>query len=128
MRWHDPNWKEAAREYHIVRGNRPSVVEIDADHLNRLRQLLDDDVSIDRFWVEVNTIRGRAAWSTVEASAYQLRSAFSALSEPSAQRRLFEFSETQVRDIAKRLTRRPWSEGQIKALLKMWETGRENKL
>jgi len=41
--------------------------------LQRLRRLLDDDVSFGCAWHELNTIRGRAAASTIEALMMGLR-------------------------------------------------------
>jgi hypothetical protein len=109
--------------------NRP----IDPD-IVKLRKLLDDSVSIERVWDELNK-RSAAPKATVEALAYQLRGGFAALSEPSARRRLFELNKSQVLEIANRLTRErwgkfengekpfrvpPWSETEIKALIKTW--------
>jgi hypothetical protein len=49
-----------------------------------------------------------AAISTVEALAYQLRGGVETLRDPEAQRRLRELDETQVREIANRLTKWRW--------------------
>jgi len=50
----------------------------------------------------------RATNSTVEALAYQLRGGVNALREPSAQRRLSELDDAQMREIAQRLTKSRW--------------------
>jgi len=84
---------------------------------------------------ELNGIKGRAAASTVEALAYQLRGGVNSLREPSAQRRLSELDEIQAREIANRLTRPrwgkskngetpskvpPWSQSEIDTFVEMW--------
>jgi hypothetical protein len=67
--------------------------------------------------------------ATLEALAYQLRGGPAALRDPSAQRRLFELSETQVKEIAERLTKAnldgtakvpPWDETEITAIVDLW--------
>jgi hypothetical protein len=83
----------------------------------------------------INEQHARAAASTVEALAYQLRAGPSALREPSAQRRLSEFDERQVRRFCKRLTKErwgvsnnggppprvpPWKPAEVKSLVALW--------
>lgn len=74
----------------------------------------------------------RAAESTVEALAYQLHAGTDALREASAQRRLAELDEAQMRGIAGRLTRArwgksdtpqrvpPWAESEIETFIETW--------
>lgn len=69
----------------------------------RLRRLLDDDVSLDRAWRELNDRPQRAAESTVEALMYSLRSGISALARADTVRRLSELSDTQMREVAVRV-------------------------
>jgi hypothetical protein len=73
--------------------------------LESLRKLLDDDVSLERAWHELNAerLRGRAAESSVEALMFSLRSGVSALKRPDTLRRLSELSEAQLREVAVRL-------------------------
>ena len=70
----------------------------------------------------------RAAASAVEALAYQLRDGVKALRDPSTLRRIAELSEPQMREIAKRLTKRvpPWQADEINIFIKIWGTSNGN--
>ena len=57
MTWKDKNWKEAARDYHAQRGGSRTVIEIEPARLRRLRQLLNDSVSLERAWHELCDFR-----------------------------------------------------------------------
>jgi hypothetical protein len=76
-----------------------------------------------------------ASSSTVEALAYQLRGGVCALRDSSAQRRLSELDELQMREIANRLIKPrwgksvagepssnmpPWSSVEIETILETW--------
>src|SRR3954452_18957092 len=50
-------WRQAAREYHAVRGNRVLIVETPPEKLARLRRLLRDDVSFAAAFNELNDSR-----------------------------------------------------------------------
>jgi hypothetical protein len=63
--------------------------------------------SLDALWHHLNR-RPATPQSTVEALAYQLRGGVDALRDPSALRRLSELGETQMREIADRLTKWRW--------------------
>jgi len=123
MSW-DEGWKRAARDYHAARNGRAAVAEIDADKLSQLRRLLADDVSLERAWTELNTIKGRAAKSTVEALAFHLRGGADVLREPSALRRISQLSEQQLRDIVERLKKEhwgpPWKQDEIETFIRIW--------
>jgi len=101
----------------------------------RARRLLAPDISLERAWCELNNQRGRAAASTVEALAYQLRAGPSALREPSAQHRLAQLDERQMREFCGRLTKErwglskngelpprvpPWKPDEIESLAQLW--------
>src|SRR5262245_15878308 len=96
--------------------------------LERLRHLLDDNVSLDRAWHELNAERlhGRAAESTVEALVYQLRKGGAELSEPNVRRRLFELSEQQLHEVSTRLQKfqpyiaRAWTPSEVEVLVQLW--------
>jgi hypothetical protein len=129
MSWKDKSWKEAAREYHAQRGKSRTVIEIEPERRRSLRQLLSDDVSLERAWHEVNTahLRGRAAQSTVEALMFSLRElGTKALDEPDTQRRISELSEEQLHEVGARLQRlkpeiaRAWSAEEIEQLAAAW--------
>jgi hypothetical protein len=72
-------------------------------------RLWDSAASLDSLWAQLNTVRGRAAATTVEALAHQLRGGLSALRNPTAQRRLSQLDETQLREICARLEKTRWS-------------------
>jgi hypothetical protein len=55
----DPGWAKAAPEYHKARGDRVLIVETRPEQLARLRELSDDNGSLDRLWHELNDARGR---------------------------------------------------------------------
>jgi hypothetical protein len=72
--------------------------------LEKLRRLLDDDVSIERAWSELNKPTNDAAASTLEALMFSLRErGTAALAEPETRRRLAALSTTQVQVILARL-------------------------
>lgn len=90
------------------------------------RALIDDNVSIERAYAEINR-RDQAAASTVEALMYSLRERGpSALQEPTTQRRLSEMNETQLREVCERLQKlkphiaRAWSPEETAVLLLTW--------
>src|SRR5262245_8467170 len=94
-------------------------------------RLIDPSVSFDRARRDLNAVKGRAASSTVEALAYQLRDGVRALREPSAQQRLSEFNEEQMREFVERLTKErwnksgtarvpPWAPEEIETLVEVW--------
>jgi hypothetical protein len=97
-------------------------------HLERLRKLLDDDVSLTEAWYELNVAqwRSRAADSTVEALVYQLRKGGAVFGEPSARRRLSELSEHQLHEVSTRLQKfrphiaRAWTSSEVELLVQMW--------
>jgi hypothetical protein len=70
--WDAPGWKAAAAEYHD--NSHQSVATIEPERQQRLRRLVDNDVSRERAWSELNgqRRRGEAAATTVEALAYSL--------------------------------------------------------
>jgi hypothetical protein len=72
--------------------------------LEKLRRLLDDDVSLERAWEELNKPTDHAAASTVEALMFSLRErGVAALAEAETRRRLAALSTTQVQVILARL-------------------------
>jgi hypothetical protein len=126
--WDNPGWKEAARQYHETRGNRPPIVETEPERLARLRRLLADNISLDRAWGELNQHqRVDAPQTTVEALMFSLRRGVGALAdEPATQRRLSELSEEQVCEVYARVQKfKPriapaWSEPDADVLLVLW--------
>jgi hypothetical protein len=96
--------------------------------IQRTRRLLDDGISLDRAWAETNSLKGRAANSTLEALMFSLRSGVSALKEPDTRRRLAELSDEQVLEVGGRLQRlkpeiaRAWTADELEALMQLRET------
>jgi hypothetical protein len=70
--------------------------QTDNAEILRARRLLDEKVSVERVWFEIQASRGRAVASTVEALIYSLRAGGAALACPHARRRLSELSEAQL--------------------------------
>jgi transposase len=96
-------------------------------HLELLRQLMRDDISLERAWHELNAahVRGRAAQSTVEALMFSLRSGgLKALDEPDTQHRISELSEEQLHEVGGRLQAlkivRAWTAADIERLVETW--------
>ena len=75
-----------------------------ADELTRLRELMADNVMLERAWHEIKRPTDRAAASTVEALMLALRErGAAALAEPECQKRLANISTAQMRDVLARL-------------------------
>src|SRR5262249_22599419 len=85
--WNAQSWKEAAKRYHRDRAGRPLIVEIEPEHLKRLRRLMDPATSLERAWNEISRKNGNAPQASVEALMFSLRSrGTKALVEPAVQR------------------------------------------
>ena len=125
--WAAPGWREAALEYHKARDGRVSIVPYAPEHLARLRRLMDDNVSLDRAWDELNRRADGAAASTVEALVYGLREGLVALSKnPDRLRRLSELNAEQLCAVCERLQNfqshiaPAWTPNEVKALIAIW--------
>src|SRR5262249_41391406 len=57
--WDGEGWKKAARWYHENQQGRTLIVETDPEQIKRLRQLLTDDVTLDRALRELNAQENR---------------------------------------------------------------------
>ena len=122
--WAAPGWREASLEYHKHRGGRVSTTSYAPKHLARLRRLMDDDVSLDRAWHELNA---GAAASTVEALVFGLRDGLAALPKnPDRLRRLSELNAEQLCAVCERLQNfqshiaPAWTPNEVKALIAIW--------
>jgi len=98
-----------------------------AQPLARLRALLDDSVSLDRAYAEINTHRHRAAVSTIEALMLALRErGTAALAEGPVRQRLAQLNEEQVVKVGDRLqtllprVAKAWSADEVRQLLEAW--------
>jgi len=125
--WDGPGWRAAAAEYHNK--NYQSAAKIEAERLRRLRHLMDNDVSLERAWSELNDQRrrGDAAAAKVEALVYSLRRGVDALAEPDTARRLPELSDEQLLQVGERLRRlkpqiaRAWAADEVAVLMQVRE-------
>jgi hypothetical protein len=95
-----------------------------APKLQRLRRLLEDDVSFERAWHELNLIPGRAAASTIEALMLGLREGgVAALKERKVLERLAHLDKQQTAEVVGRLQglkpeiARAWADDEISALM-----------
>ena len=130
--WDPPSWKEAAADYHEARNGRPSIVEIEPEKLRQLRKLMDDGISLERVWDDINrAARARynaAPQPTEEALMYSLRErGVKALAESATQRRLSKLSDAQMIEVGERLRRlkpkiaRAWSADEVATLIQFRE-------
>src|SRR5262249_61260269 len=87
-----PGGQGAPADYHK---NRQSAAKIEPERLQRLRRLMDEDVSLERGWSELNDQRlpGEAAAMTVEALMFCLRRGDGARKDPATQQRLSALSK-----------------------------------
>jgi hypothetical protein len=132
--WGDESWKRAARSYHVARRGTRAVlsVQTEPDKLKRIRRLMAGDISLDRAYAELaGQAADGAARFTLEALAHQLRGGVDALRNPTAQRRLDQLDESQLREICDRLGKErwnldgkrkcpPWPAADVQALMKIW--------
>jgi hypothetical protein len=96
-------------------------------HIERLRQLLEANVSLERVWSEVSRPPpGRAAYRTVEALMFALRDGIDALKHPDNQRCLGELNDKQMQEVAARVQKfmphiaPAWKPVDVQALLALW--------
>jgi hypothetical protein len=102
---------------------------------DRLRQLLGNDVSLERAWHELSSLRDRAAASIVEALMFALRErGIAALTEPKIRGWLSECDDRQVAEIGDRLQKlkpevlrlgkgklhRGWTAEEVESLVQTW--------
>jgi hypothetical protein len=95
--------------------------------LERLRRLMDDDVSIERAWHEINHPTDRAAASTLEALMLALRErGAAALAEGPVRQRLAQLDRAQVLHVGDRLQRlqphiaNAWTPAEVRQLFTTW--------
>jgi hypothetical protein len=94
------------------------------------RRLLDDSVSLQRAHAEIvaHHFKGRAADSTLEALAFQLRAGVGVLKEPDVRRRLSELSDAQFLEVTARVRRHKpeiapiWADNDVRTLMQLRET------
>jgi hypothetical protein len=59
--WSGPSWREAARQYQAARAGRLLITETEPQRLSWLRELLVNEISLDRAWRELNELSRQAA-------------------------------------------------------------------
>jgi hypothetical protein len=125
--WDAPVWREAALEYHEARGNRVSIAPYTPEAIARLRRLMDDGVSLDRAWHELNSVRNRpAASATLEALVFSLRRGAQELLQPDTRRRLSELAEGQLEAVCHRVQNfkpaiaQAWPPDDVGLLISTW--------
>jgi hypothetical protein len=101
--WDTPGWREAAIAYHKDRGDRVGIAPYTPEAIARLRRLMDDSVSLDRAWHELNIRNRPAASATLEALVFSLRRGVQELLQPDTRRRLSELAEDQVEGVCHRI-------------------------
>ena len=100
--------------------------QLESAEILRARRLLDENVSLERAWSEMQASRGRAASSTVEALVFSLRAGGTALAFPDARRRLAELAEAQLHEVSARLQTfqpkiaRAWTPVEVELLVGIW--------
>jgi hypothetical protein len=90
------------------------------DRNSRLRNLLDDNVSIDAAytWIMNERHKDAAPQVMIEALVFSLHECgTAALAEPNAQRRIGAISEQQLHEVSGRLK---WPEADIECLVEQW--------
>src|SRR5262249_23748811 len=98
--------------------------------LERLRRLMDNDVSIERAWHKIDP-NDRAAESTVEALMFSLRRGINELTQPSTLRRLSTLDEYQLEDVClcvqafQQRIAPAWSAADVDLLISAWRKFRE---
>jgi hypothetical protein len=100
--------------------------------IERLRRLMEPDVTLERAWLETNhpwRAEGRAAESTVFALMQGLRErGTAALEEAAVRQRLAQLSDQQLLEVGDRLQRlkpeiaRAWNADEVEALMRTRET------
>jgi hypothetical protein len=117
------SFREACRRADAAQQRKPVDQRIE-----RLRRLIEPDVTLERAWSETNhswRVEGRAADSTVEALMFSLRSrGTAALEEPAIRQRLAQLSEQHLLEVGDRFQRlrpeiaRAWTADEVKQLLR----------
>jgi hypothetical protein len=102
--WNSPTWRQAAADYHRARAGHILIAEIPPEDLARLRRLMNDDVSLERAWAEINhAARERyneAPEATYNAVVYELRThGLPQLKNQNCQRRLSHLSTAQLKNL-----------------------------
>jgi hypothetical protein len=116
-------FEAACRQADAKASSQPIPVEI-----QRARRLLEDRISLEGAYSQINSRKGRAANSTVDALVFSLRSGVKEIEDKDVRRRLSELSDQQLHEVGDLLQRlrseiaRAWSADEIEALMLLRET------
>jgi hypothetical protein len=106
------------------RGDEKRRRQVEPERLPQFSGLLDDSVSIERAWSELNQWRRDGApQTTVEALMFSLRDGVGALGRSATLRNLSELSDAQLREVAVRVQKfkpeiaQPWGSEDVKVLI-----------
>jgi len=105
--WDGESWEKAARWYHENGQGRTLIVETDPEQIKRFRQLLTDDVTLDRALRELNAQENRPTPQvTIEAIWHAVRErGLDTLNEPATRERLARCDAAALAQIDQRITR-----------------------
>ena len=117
-------------EHACRKADRKAAARPQDHRLERLRRLLESEVSLERAWHE----RGddQAPQALVEALVYGLRRGVEELTKPDALRGLSQLSQAQLLEVCERLQNfKPsiataWTPEEVDALAELWSNVRDN--
>jgi hypothetical protein len=113
-------------EHACRKADRKAAARPQDHRLERLRRLLESEVSLERAWHELNRGDGQAPQATVEALVYGLRRGVEELTKPDALRGLSQLSQAQLLEVCERLQNfKPsiataWTPEEVDALAELW--------
>jgi len=103
--WAATSWREAAIDYHKLRGKRASIVSYTPEEIGRLRRLMDDNISRERAWHELSDIRNRPTpKATIDAVWWAIcERGMGALAELPIVDRIANFDEAARSELGRRI-------------------------
>src|SRR5262245_58856179 len=114
-------------EHACRKADRKAAARPQDHRLERLRRLLESEVSLERAWHELNRGDGQAPQALVEALMYSLRErGVQALEEPDTKRRLSAVDKCQLKEVRRRVQNlkphiaTPWSREDTTTLVSNW--------
>src|SRR6516164_11110842 len=120
-------------EHACRKADRKAAARPQDHRLERLRRLLESEVSLERAWHELNRGDGQAPQATVEALVYGLRRGVEELTKPDALQRLSQLSQAQLLEVCERLQNfKPniasvWPPEEVEAIVSIWSTVRVSR-
>ena len=120
-------------EHACRKADRKAAARPQDHRLERLRRLLESEVSLERAWHELNRGDGQAPQATVEALVYGLRRGVEELTKPDALQRLSQLIQAHLLEVCERLQNfKPsiataWTLEEVEALASIWSTAHANR-